>query len=437
MNINTHKTQSTFISVSGGHTQFETVNPTTYTHQHMHSQVKHFQQSIFRAAQRCLCGCKLVSVEDTWGLQRAANALTAGNLPAKTVVVGCILPLPAVSCTQQALTVTVAISSGCLYEYVWSLDITKWWAYLTLTFLCCCLLRGLSHVLLLHYRHFWPCGPFMGVLPVMNFCSLWAVEGYPPREAAMPPVGLLVSCPLRRQPCFVRGLWWVILPLRQLCPLWDTVYINAHYNFSTATCQTQLHWFQLTVLPLARLFHWFQFTALPLARLYRMNISLQWCHCYTFALISVYQPCHLSDFIYTYSRATCQTLFHWFQFTVLPLVRPYGIGFSLQPCHWSDFVSLVSVCSPATCRVWFIQVQFTTCLYPLYIAALPSDKIYFTRSKVWPGWPEFISLSPGCDLLIAIPYIWLKPDNIPYIWLKPDNIPYIWLKPDKGTHQSD
>ena len=35
---------------------------------------------------------------------------------AKRVVVGCILPLPAVSCTQQAL--TVAISSGCLYEYV-------------------------------------------------------------------------------------------------------------------------------------------------------------------------------------------------------------------------------------------------------------------------------------------------------------------------------
>ena len=44
---------------------------------------------------------------------------------ARRVVVGCILPLPAVSCTQQALTVTVAISSGCLYEYVWSLDITK------------------------------------------------------------------------------------------------------------------------------------------------------------------------------------------------------------------------------------------------------------------------------------------------------------------------
>ena len=141
------------------------------------------------------------------------------------------------------------------------------------------------------------------------------VVGYPPSEAALPP---------------------------------DGHYINAHYNFSTATCQTQLHWFQFQ---LARLFHWFQFTALPLATLYRLNISLQCCHCHTFALISVYQPCHLSDFIYTYSRATCQDLFHWFQFTVLPLVRPYGTGFSLQPCHWSDFISLVSACSPATCRI--------------------------------------------------------------------------------------
>ena len=29
---------------SGGHTHSETVNPTSYTHQHMHSQVKHFQE---------------------------------------------------------------------------------------------------------------------------------------------------------------------------------------------------------------------------------------------------------------------------------------------------------------------------------------------------------------------------------------------------------
>ena len=127
-------------------------------------------------------------------------------------------------------------------------------------------------------------------------CPLWAfLVSCPPREAAMPPVGH---------------------------------YINAHYNFRTATCQTRLHWVQFTVLPLARLFHWFQFTALPLARLDRLSISLQCCHCQTFALISVYQPCHLPDFIAlfsVYSRATCQTLWHWFQFTAVPLVRLYFI----------------------------------------------------------------------------------------------------------------
>ena len=37
--------------------------------------------SFFRAAKRCLCGYKLVSVSVSWILQRAANALTAGNLP--------------------------------------------------------------------------------------------------------------------------------------------------------------------------------------------------------------------------------------------------------------------------------------------------------------------------------------------------------------------
>ena len=156
--------------------------------------------------------------------------------------------------------------------------------------------------------------------------------------------------------------------MRQLClPVGH--YVNAHYNFRTATCHTRLHWVHFTVLPLARLFHWFQFTSLPLARLYRMSISLQRCHYQTFALISVYQPYHLPDFIAlfsVYSCATCQTLFNWFQFTVLSLVRPYGIGFSLQPCHWSDFISfdfslqschlsgfisLVSDSNPATCQI--------------------------------------------------------------------------------------
>ena len=43
MNISTHKTEY-FILESGRHTHSETVNPTSYTHQHMRSQVKHFQQ---------------------------------------------------------------------------------------------------------------------------------------------------------------------------------------------------------------------------------------------------------------------------------------------------------------------------------------------------------------------------------------------------------
>ena len=43
MNISTHTTEY-FILESGGHTHPETVNSISYTHQHMHSQVKQFQQ---------------------------------------------------------------------------------------------------------------------------------------------------------------------------------------------------------------------------------------------------------------------------------------------------------------------------------------------------------------------------------------------------------
>ena len=112
---------------------------------------------------------------------------------------------------------------------------------------------------------FAPCGPFGGCAPCeAAMPCAGPVVSCPPREAAMPPAGLLVSCPPRE----------AALP-----PVGH--YVNAHYNFSTATCQTRLHWVQFTVLPLARLFHWFQFTALPLARLYRMSISLQRCHCQT------------------------------------------------------------------------------------------------------------------------------------------------------------
>ena len=84
-------------------------------------------------------------------------------------------------------------------------------------------------------------------------------------KTAMPLAGLLVSCPFRRQPCPVRGLWWVVLLVRQLCPLWDT---------------TLMH---ITI------------SALPLARLDRIEFNFQSCRLpdyfigFTFSL----QPCHL------------------------------------------------------------------------------------------------------------------------------------------------
>jgi len=41
MNISTHKTQSTLSKSLEGTHMSETVNPTSDTHQHMHSEVKH------------------------------------------------------------------------------------------------------------------------------------------------------------------------------------------------------------------------------------------------------------------------------------------------------------------------------------------------------------------------------------------------------------
>ena len=95
----------------------------------------------------------------------------------------CCLSFPVVSCTRKAL--TVAISSGCLYEYVSVLDITKVWAYFTLTFLWCYHLRGLSHVLLLHYRHFCPLWAVDGCPPSDTFFTCFA----PPLQALLPPLG--------------------------------------------------------------------------------------------------------------------------------------------------------------------------------------------------------------------------------------------------------
>ena len=195
-----------------------------------------------------------------------------------------------------------------------------------------------------------PCGPLIGVLPVMQFCPCGPFGSCPPRETAMPPGGLFsfgeLSSPEEAMPCSGPV---VVCPPREAALPPVGHYINAHYNFSTATCQTSVSnpatcqtiifiGFNSQPCHLPE----YQFTTLSLSRLYCIDFS--------------YQPCHLPDFIALfsfYSPATCQTLFSWFQFTVLPLVRPYGIGFNLQPCHLSVFISLVSVCSPDVCQTLF------------------------------------------------------------------------------------
>ena len=161
--------------------------------------------------------------------------------------------------------------------------------------------------------------------------------------------------------------------------------------YSPATCQTLSHEDQFTMLPLSL--------------------------CQTFALISVYQPCHLPDFtalFSVYSRATCQTLFHWFQFTILPLFRPYGIGFSLQPCHWSDFVSLVSVCNPDACQTLFHGYSLQSCacqtLFDWFqLAVLSLARFDLSRFSLQPAYirtalqlchrTEYTSPGPRCDLI--------------------------------------
>ena len=143
--------------------------------------------------------------------------------------------------------------------------------------------------------------------------------------------------------------------------------------YSPATCHTLLHEYQFAMLPLSYFCIDFSLSALPFVRLY---LHLQ--------------PCNLPDFISlvsVYSPATRQTLRHWFQFTAVPLVRLYFIGFSLQSCHLPGLIYPGSVynllisalhCSSASGQNILHQVQGVTWLARIYI-----------------------SLSPGCDLLIA------------------------------------
>ena len=112
-----------------------------------------------------------------------------------------------------------------------------------------------------------------------------------PREAAMTLLAFFVRCP----------------PREATLPLWATALMH------------------ITI------------AALPVARLYRFCISLQ--------------RCHLSDLLHCFSvyiRATCQTLFHWFQFT--------------------DFIALVSVYSRTTGQTLFHWFQ---------LAVLTLVKLYF------------------------------------------------------------
>ena len=233
---------------------------------------------------------------------------------------------------------------------------------------------------------------------------------------------------LVRQTCPLRAFCWVVLPVRQPCPLRATMLM--HITIAA----------QLTTLPLVRLYgtvfslqpchlpdfmplfsvysratcqtlcHCFQFTAVPLARLYATVFSLQ--------------PCHLPDFISlvpVYSRATGQTLFHWFQFTAVPLARLYFIGFSL---HWSDFISLASVltlvklyfivsaCSPAACQTLLHWFQFTArpltrLLHYYQFTTPPPVRLYCTSFSLQPGQlPHFIALvsvySPATYQTIAL-----------------------------------
>ena len=115
--------------------------------------------------------------------------------------------------------------------------------------------------------------------------------------------------------CPLRAFCWVVLPVRQPCPLWATMLMH------------------ITI------------AALTFARLYRFSIGLQRCHLSLYWIGFSLQPNFMALFS-VYSQATCQTLFHWFQFTdFIALVPVYSrtIGQTLfhwfQSWHLSNFIS--------------------------------------------------------------------------------------------------
>ena len=209
---------------------------------------------------------------------------------------------------------------------------------------------------------------------------------------------------------------------------------------------------------------------MPLVRLYFIGFSPDTCqtffHSYSLqscclsdfiSLVSVYSPATYQTIalLSVYNAATCQTLLHWFQFTAVPIATLYCIGFSLQSCHLSDFIPLVPVDNHTTGQTYSIGLSWQSRRLSDFIswfqfAVLPLSRFDFPCSvcnllisaqrfifrKVttlfgYVPWahdlmhttlqlchrPEYTSLGPRCDLLIAIPNI--------------------LLKPYKGTHQSD
>ena len=143
--------------------------------------------------------------------------------------------------------------------------------------------------------------------------------------------------------------------------------------YSHPTCQILLHWFQFTAVPLVKLYfmvliysrttgqtllHWFQFTAVPLVRLYYIGCSLHPYHWSDFiTLVPVYSRTTGQTLLYWFQLAVLtvvklyfmvsvcsppawQTLFHWFQFTAVPLARFNCISISLQRCNLPDFIAL-------------------------------------------------------------------------------------------------
>ena len=186
-----------------------------------------------------------------------------------------------------------------------------------------------------------PCGPSMGVLPVMNFCPLWAVHGCPPRNEFLLPVGRWGLSSPRGSHASCGPFWWVVLSggSHALCGACGGL-SSPWGNF--APCGTLYTLTHITI------------SALPLARPNCIGFNLQSRHLPDYFIGFSLLPCHLPDFIAwvsVYNAATV-ILLHWFARLYLHLQLcnlPDFISLvSVQSCHSSNLTALVSVYSRAT-----------------------------------------------------------------------------------------